>query len=365
MTRTPETIPAALDTALSGVSRDPALYAKVISAAKEDTPPVKRRLTMSMAFVLILILLAGSAAIAAAYRGVRYFLVERMQSSITLNEEYLLSNVSHTHSDPYISISVVDAYWDGVDLSIACHISPVDSAHAIRIDCSYPEHEHYRLMEDADILLDYGIGQANPITITDNASGASTRAYRCSSNWIYEEDESLTLLLSLPLNSMTNPSTVSIPFSAVLTANDETSSSMLQCSLPALTDPIAAHEHDWQPANCTSPMICTICGRSEGGLGEHDYQPSEDFPELSVCTHCRHIRKWRSHGIPSSVTLQPGDQNDYVLLLRLRLLELGLIRGASDLYDASTFQAVKAFQKSAGLPLSGVCDAATIEKLFP
>ena len=53
MNRTPDDIRASIDTVLSGASHDPTLLNRVVNASKGDHPPVKRKLTLSMAFVLI------------------------------------------------------------------------------------------------------------------------------------------------------------------------------------------------------------------------------------------------------------------------------------------------------------------------
>ena len=363
MTRKREDVRLALDTTLSGVSRDPTLFNRIVNASKGDAPPVKRKLTLSMAFVLVLALITGSVAIAAAYRGVSYFLTEKTCSPISIDHDYLISGLSQSHTSAHINVTVTDAYWDGVDLSFACHVSPVDPDQLIRIDDYWPEHEHYRPIEDADILLHYP--DLRNMMITDDESGVITRPHHYASNWVYEDDDSLTLFISFPLNSMEKPATVSIPFSLTLTATGEQFDSVLHCQLPALADPVTAHEHVWKPATCTSPKTCAICRRSEGTLGPHDFQSSEDFDEYSVCTRCGYVKNW-SHGIPSGVTLHPGDTSDYVFVLHMHLRELGFLDVPfSNTYDDATVEAVKAFQESQGLLTDGVCGLATMEKLFP
>ena len=59
MTRKPEDIRTAIDTTLSGASHDPTLFNRVVNASKGDTPPVKKKLTLSMALVLVLMLLVS------------------------------------------------------------------------------------------------------------------------------------------------------------------------------------------------------------------------------------------------------------------------------------------------------------------
>ena len=66
------------------------------------------------------------------------------------------------------------------------------------------------------------------------------------------------------------------------------------------------------------------------------------------------------------VTLQKGDKNDQVKTLKARLYELGFMpqksTGAS--FGSKTKAAVEAFQKAAGLDVTGVADVATQELLF-
>ena len=65
-------------------------------------------------------------------------------------------------------------------------------------------------------------------------------------------------------------------------------------------------------------------------------------------------------------TLQKGDKNDQVRTLKARLYELGFMAekstGAS--FGSKTKAAVEAFQKAAGLDVTGVADAATQELLY-
>ena len=271
--------------------------------------------------------------------------------------------MEQSHSNPLVNISVTDAYWDGVDLYIAYHISPVDPNHSIRVDCDSPVHDHYRPIESADIQL--ASVDLLRIAITDHATGAITRPHHCGSNWVYEADGSLSVFNSFTLNSMSGSATVSIPISVMLLDSGEQFDSMLHYQLPVLADPVAEHEHDWLPATCTSPMICSICGRSEGWLGNHNFQFSEDYNGYSTCTGCGYVKNW-SLGIPSGVTLQPGDTSDHVFVLHMQLKELGFLTVPfSNTYDDATVEAVKAFQESQGLIPDGICGLTTMEKLFP
>ena len=45
------------------------------------------------------------------------------------------------------------------------------------------------------------------------------------------------------------------------------------------------HVHDWMEATCLAPMTCSICGVTEGDLGEHRYSNST-CTELATCEFC-------------------------------------------------------------------------------
>jgi len=364
MKRTPDTIRTALDTTLSGVTCDDALYSRIICAAQGETPSVKRRLTLSTAVVLLLILLAGSAAIAAAYRGVSYFLFEHYGEESTLDSDYLFSVTQKSHSNPLVTASVTDAYWDGVTLSFVCRVAPITAGQVIRPDYDYPTQPHYLPIEAADLQLNYDVS-LQKITITDDESDEIIRPTHLSINWFCEEDGTLSVFYSIPLNSMSTSITVSIPISITHLASGELVESVLRFSLPVLSDPIAEHKHQWEPATCVTPKTCTICQRYEGELGEHDFQPSHTFPELFVCPVCKFVRNWYQ-GIPSDIVFQPGDDHEYVQVLHWHLKERGYLPGIfSNSYDDATMEAVKAFQQEHGLEPDGICDAETLKVLFP
>jgi len=205
MKRTPDTIRTALDTTLSGVTCDDALYSRIICAAQGETPSVKRRLTLSTAVVLLLILLAGSAAIAAAYRGVSYFLFEHYGEESTLDSDYLFSVTQKSHSNPLVTASVTDAYWDGVTLSFVCRVAPITAGQVIRPDYDYPTQPHYLPIEAADLQLNYDVS-LQKITITDDESDEIIRPTHLSINWFCEEDGTLSVFYSIPyFFGMCNP----------------------------------------------------------------------------------------------------------------------------------------------------------------
>ncbi len=268
MTRTHQDIRNAIDTTLSGASHDPTLFNRVVNASKGDTPPVKKKLTLSMALVLVLVLLTGSVALAAAYRGVSWFLTEQACEPQTLDPDYLMNTLQQNNTSQRLNAQVVDAYWDGKTLSVAYRISPADPAHIIALPCDTPTHEHYRSTANADIML------TMPEFINITIGNKITRPLGDSTSWVYEEDGAITIMHSFPLNSMNESVGISLPISNTLAADGSEESAMVHCTLPAMADPVAAHEHDWLPATCVSPMTCKTCGRTEGGLGEHSFPPT-------------------------------------------------------------------------------------------
>lgn len=267
MNRTPNDIRTALDTTLSGASHDPTLYNRVVNASKGESPPVKRKLTLSMALVLILALMTGSVAVAATYRGVSWFLTEQTCEPQTLDPDYLMNTLQQNNTSQRLNAAVVDAYWDGKTLSVAYRITAIDPAQSIAMPCDTPTHEHYLPTADADIML--SMPEFINITIGDKI----TRPLGGSTSWVHEEDSAITIMYSFPLNSMNEAVGISLPISNTLVADGSQEFAMVHCTLPAMPDPILSHEHDWLPATCVSPMTCKICGRIEGGLGLHNFQP--------------------------------------------------------------------------------------------
>lgn len=265
MTRKPEDIRKALDTVLSGASHDPTLFNRVVNASKGDSPPMKRKLTLSLAFVLILSLLTGTVAMAAAYHGVSWFF-ERYEEE-TINPAYLMDSLEQHHDSRLLNIRVVDAYWNGAQLSMAINFAPADpsltfSAYHYCNDLTGP---HECPNETFDLLLrDDGY-----INITTGTK--ITRPYGCSYNTYYEEDGTISMMITFAVNDMSEPVAITLPIQAILSSTGEIEESLLHCYLPVMTDPIEPHEHDWEPATCVSTKICRICGRTDGKLGKHNF----------------------------------------------------------------------------------------------
>ncbi len=348
-----------IDAELSFLDDRPSLYYDIMRKMKGEKV-VKKKISLGLVLVLILVLVTGTIAFAAAYRGVSYFLSEKTCEPASLDSDYLLSGLRQNHNSKYLNAAVVDAYWDGLKFSVAYHVSPTDPGQSIQMKCLYPEHAHDQPAEDADILL----YEPEFINITDDETGEITRPLQWASDWVYEEDGSLTALISFPLYSMSQPASISIPIFNTLTSSEDLYRSMLHCYPPTLTDPIAEHEHKWAPAICVRPKTCTICNRTEGDLGYHNFQPSED-EEMLICVVCGSDMKRPFH-IPQTVTLRTGDYNNFVMVLLLRLHDLGYYNGIfSGMYDDATCEAVKAYQKSQALNPDGVCRPETLKKLFP
>lgn len=368
MPRKHEDIPLALDAALSGADRDPALFNRVVNASKGELPPVKRKLTLSMALVLILVLVTGTVAVAAACRGVTYFLEQRTWDPISIDPDYLLTDLRQNHTSEHLNISVVDTYWDGREFFLAYHISPIDAEKSLRMECRYPHHIHYEPVEAADIML----REPDRLISTNDSTGDVSPLpaprenalfeYSSFSDWVYEEDGSLTVMVKCQLYSMEGVDGITIP--VYYTMDGKSMESYLHCYPPTLSDPIAAHEHKWAPAICVAPKTCTICQRTEGGLGFHDFRPTEDS-SITICSVCESSSA-RPDCDPRHLILSPGDYTNHVWEMQYRLYELGHYSGLlSARYDEETMAAVKSFQESQGLEANGICDRETLQKLFP
>ena len=269
MTRKPDDIKTAIDTTLSGASHDPTLYYRVVNASKGDTPTVKRKLTFSMALVLILVLMTGTVAVAATYRGVSWFLTERENQ--TVDPDYLMDILEQTHDSELLNIRVVDAYWDGAKLSMAINFAPKEAGLSFALYCQHYEDqaEHVCRNENSDLLLNLFADDRPSVTI----GMEEAKPYHCSYDYYFEEDGSITVMYGLPMNDMSQPVNITDSLQVYLRSTGVTEDVSLRCYLPVLADPIAPHEHVWAPATCVSPEICTICGRTQGGLGKHNFQP--------------------------------------------------------------------------------------------
>lgn len=359
MTRKREDISAALDATLSGVSHDPGLFYSVVNASKGDVPPVKRKMTFSMALALILILITGTVAVAVTYHGVSYFLTEKTADPVSLDPDYLMNDPSFYHSSEYLIPTVVDAYWDGLEFYVAYHVSPAISSHVLRMACDNPEHTHVHPTGDADILLH----EPAFISLTDE-NGDLSQPRNFSFDWVYEDDGSLSVMVRFQCYDRSQYTTIGIPIFHTITATGKKICPVLHYDPPKITtNPIADHEHDWTPATCLSLKTCTICQRAEDGLGYHQFLLSEDETKMT-CAVCEKTMT-KPVNVPSTTTLLHGDENALVLAVQLRLHDLGYYQSPfTGVYTDETAEAVKAYQKDMNLIPDGVCGSSTVQLLF-
>lgn len=358
MTRKRDDIPKALDTTLSGIVRDPALFDRVVKAAGNGVTPVKHKMTLSMAFVLVLVLLTSTVAVALTFRGVSYFLTEKAEDPMKLDPDYLFSELDYHHNSKFLNIAVVDAYWDGLELFVAYRIAPVNPESVLRMECTHEEHEHDLPAGDADILIQ----EPDFVTLTDE-NGKLTEPSTYSIDWVYEEDGAITIMVRFPRYDMSEYVSITLPVQNTWVSTGEVMRSYLHCVPIRLSDPLADHQHEWTTATCQTAKTCAICQRTEGSLGQHDYHLSEDGNDV-ICSTCGKQLK-KPTFIPNSRNLLPGDCDVFVLALQLRLSELGYYNGSfSELYDDKTIEAVKAYQESHGLDPTGICRTDTVMSLF-
>ena len=316
MKRTTDEIRNAIDTTLSGASHDPTLFHRVVNASKGDTPPVKKKLTLSMALVLVLMLLAGTAFAATVVHGVTYFLTDRTTHPIEINPDLLMSNLTQGCTSEWLNATVQDAYWDGTELSVSIHVTPKDRSipFAMLYDIGLDGESFDTIwLTDADFNSNImpveqwrdgktGILLCYP-KVTLSIAGTEDTSWRSLDYVHIPEENAVVLMLQMPVNSLTAggqmvirlDSVLSHPGDALDAANrrwqaqepGESESATLSVYLPAMADPVAIHEHDWLPATCVSPMTCKTCGRTEGGLGEHSFPPAycNIVRTCPVCTY--------------------------------------------------------------------------------
>lgn len=358
MTRKREDIRLAIDTTLSGVSNDPELFDRVVGAAKAGVTPVKHKMTLSVAFVLALALLTSAVAFALTFRGVSYFLTEKSDEPMELDQNYLFNELDYHHNSKFLNMTVVDAYWDGLELFVAYRIAPVNPESVLRMECNSEEHQHDSPTGDADILLQ----EPRFIALTDE-QGKLTEPSTYSVDWVYEEDGAITVMVRFQRYDMSEYVSIMLPVQTTWVNTGEVTRAYLHCVPVRLSDPLSDHQHEWTPATCQTLKTCTVCKRTEGDLGQHDYYLSEDG-KVVICSTCdKQLNK--PTFVPNSRNLLPGDCDVFVLALQIRLSELGYYNGNfSELYDEKTIEAVKAYQGSHGLDPTGICRTDTVTSLF-
>ena len=93
------------------------------------------------------------------------------------------------------------------------------------------------------------------------------------------------------------------------------------------------------------PVICTTMS------GRARHEPEDETDDTSTDAPYGELKK--------------GSKGEEVKALQQRLIELGFLNGKADGdYGNKTAKAVSAFQKSAGLPETGIADSNTQAKLF-
>ncbi len=105
-----EKVQQALDARLSSVQASDALSARILHQVKEETRPMKRKVSAAILLALLLTL-AATVAVAAAWPGVTYFLTERIFGSKGVNPEGVTAPVSQRADSQWLEIEVTDAYW--------------------------------------------------------------------------------------------------------------------------------------------------------------------------------------------------------------------------------------------------------------
>lgn len=314
MTRHPDDIRSAIDTTLSGASHDPTLFNRVVNASKGDAPPVKKKLTLSMAVALMLALLTGTAFAAAAYHGVTWFLTERTLQPIEINPDLLSNDLHPQTTSEWLDISAQDAYWDGHTLSISLRITAKDPdiAFAMLYDIgldgetfdmiwlSDGEHSNRMLVEEwlngrTGILL-----QDPTVAFRINKQTYTPAA---SLDYIHDvEENAVILMLQIPVDDMSGGIEVTVYLnSAKMYPGDpegaadnrlyyrtpgESEFADLDLSIPPMERPFPEHTCEYTPATCQSGQVfCTICGHAKWMRVDHDFQPVSSGDDL-VCTMC-------------------------------------------------------------------------------
>lgn len=270
MNRTPQDVRTALDTVLSGASHDPTLYHRVVNASKGDVPQVKRKLTISMAFVLILVLMSGTVALAAAYRGVSWFLTDRQLEPQEISADLLMSDLTQASTSEWLDAHVQDAYWDGTTLSVSIRLTAKDAATPFALE--------YDIGADGEsfdrIWLSDAEGNPNQMALADWLNGRTAILLRDpkitveaageeklwpSLDYVHElAENAVVMLLQIPVNDMTAGGQAVITLDSVkLYLEDgedaatvrwlaqqpgETESATLTVTLPPMTKPADAQE---------------------------------------------------------------------------------------------------------------------------
>ncbi len=273
MSRQPEDIRRAIDTVLSGASHDPTLFHRVVNASKGDSPPVKRKLTLSMAIVLILALLTGTAAMAAtAYYGVTWFLTNRYPTpAAEVDASRLMTSLTQASTSEWLDVSVQDAYWDGSTLSVTLRATTKDASvpFAMLYDIGLDGESFDTIwMQDAEhnanrMPVEEWLAGRTAILLQDPdialTSGSTLVTRWTSLDTIHmPEENAVILMLQIPVSDLSEGASATISLNSVklhpgdpehkaearlyYRTPDETEFAELVVEIPAMTTPPAAQE---------------------------------------------------------------------------------------------------------------------------
>lgn len=239
---------------------------------KEERPIMKRKLHVALIMTLILMLLSGTA-VAATYKGVQFFLTERTTDPVTIAPSLMMTAITQTSTSEWLDVAVQDAYWDGSELSIAIRVAPKDIAAplAMLTDIGLDGETFDTIwLSDADfnsnqMLVEDWLNGRTAILVDlpemTFEAGSETLDMWHSMDYIHVlEDNAIIMMLQLPVSDMSCGAKVALQMTSIkLYPGDpedaavhrlhamepsETESTTVTVQLPALTDPVAPHEHE-------------------------------------------------------------------------------------------------------------------------
>ena len=206
MNRQPADIRTAIDTTLSGASHDPTLYHRVVNASKGDDPPMKRKLTVSLALMLILTLLTGTAALATEMNifSLQDFFDQLFSDGVfdgypapTIDQSAVVTPVSQRHTSALVDVQVEQLYLSGEALYFTIRYTPKDAntllfgsgVTSIIVDGEEKDywdlwdHKELTLLQPGSVSIDDPKGRYEPIPlitgdrVRDPETGAITEMY--------------------------------------------------------------------------------------------------------------------------------------------------------------------------------------------
>ncbi|MBQ4581433.1 MAG: hypothetical protein IJA83_12315 [Clostridia bacterium] len=163
MNRQPADIRTAIDTTLSGASHDPTLFHRVVNASKGDDPPMKRKLTVSLALMLILTLLTGTALAAGLnIAGVQDFfnlrheltlkgMASGFEEAFQINQQAVVRPSKQRHTSEIVDVNVKEVYCTNKAVYVFAIFTPKDESVIIIPTTSDPEQnpQNEQLLRDS------------------------------------------------------------------------------------------------------------------------------------------------------------------------------------------------------------------------